>query len=343
MKKALKITGVALVAAFLVVVFCLIAPTRGNLGRNNTSTGSASEHAATEARVASLKGPTSIGLVKFMDDASNGLTYNTYTFDIAGADQPDTVLASMLQGKTDIALMPANMASVLYNKTNGAVSVIDINTLGVLYVVSGDSSIHSLSDLSGRTVYMTGKGATPEYVMNYLLDSNGLSGQVNLEYKSEATEVAALIAQDANAIAVLPEPYVTSVTSKNPSINSCISLNDEWNKLSDSGGGQMVTGVTVVRNSFLEEHPEAVSEFVSEHSMSVANVNADPAAAAPLVVEKGIIDNEAIAKKAIPACNLVCYSGKQMKNMLSGYLQVLYEQNPTSVGGALPKDDFYLQ
>ena len=294
-----------------------------------------------EVHVASLKGPTSIGLVSMMDKAKaegeEGL-YNSFDFKICGT--ADEILPGLIKGDIDIASIPANAASVVYNKTQGAITCLDINTLGVLYVVAADEGITSLQDLAGHTVYMTGKGTTPEYAMAYLLDQAGVADRVTLEFKSEATELAAMLVQDPGAIAVLPQPYVTSVCAKNPELQPRISLSDVWEEVS-SDGSQLVTGVTVVRKAFLEENPLAVAEFMAEQEASVEAVNADPSAAGPLVVEAGIMENADMAAKAIPDCNLVFIAGEDMKAALSGYLQVLFAQDPTSVGGALPEDGFY--
>lgn len=291
-----------------------------------------------EVRVASLKGPTSIGLASFMAGAETLELNNTYSFTISTA--ADEILPAMIQGEADIALIPANVASVLYNKTEGGVSVIDINTLGVLNVVTGDESIKAFGDLAGKTVYMTGKGATPEYTMNFLLEQAGIADQVTLEFKSEPTEVVQSISADPAAVGVLPQPFATAACVKNDALKAVIDLTDVWNA-TVSDGSQLLTGVTVVRNEFLAEHPEAVKEFMEQQAASVDAANADPAAVAPHVVQAGIIDAEPVAAKAIPNCHLVCVTGNDMKVSLSGYLQVLFESDPAAVGGALPADDFY--
>jgi NitT/TauT family transport system substrate-binding protein len=326
--------GCILLVMLLTVAGCS-TQTEQSSGVSNTTTATTS----TDVRVASLKGPTSIGLVGLMDEVDAGQLVNNYTFTIAGS--VDEILPDIIQGTVDIALVPANTAATLYQKTNGGISVIDVNTLGVLYVVTGDSSISSLADLAGKTVYMTGKGTTPEYVMDYLLAENGLTGQVSLEFESEATEVASLLAADPSAIGILPEPYVTSVETKSPTLKTAISLTDEWDKLQGGSGSQLVTGVTIVRNEFLEDHPEAVAEFLAAHASSVTYVNDNPSQAASDVVAAGIIDNETVAAAAIPNCNVVCLTGEDMKAALSGYYNVLYQQDPSSVGGSLPDDAFY--
>lgn len=294
----------------------------------------------TEVRVASLSGPTSIGLVSFMDKAKSDPDsfVNTYTFQIAKA--ADEILPLMIKGELDIALIPANAASVLYNKTEKGITCLDINTLGVLSVVTGDASVASFKDLAGRTVYLTGKGTTPEYTMNFLLKAAGIADSVTLEFKSEAAEVVSVLAADASAVGVLPQPFVTVALTKNDTLSAPIDLNDVWMEYADEGS-QMVTGVTVVRNEFMDEHLEAVAEFVDAQGSSVEEVNADPETAAPLVVDAGIIDSEAVAVKAIPNCHLVCLTGSDMQEALSGYLTVLYDADPSSVGGALPEDPFY--
>lgn len=283
-------------------------------------------------RVGSLKGPTSIGIIKMIHEKGSGYSFQMET-------QADVLLAAIVSGDLDIALIPANVASVLYNKTKGGISVIDINTLGVLYMVSGDQSISSMADLEGRTIYTTGAGTTPEYVLRYLLDKNGLSDKTEIVFKSEASEVAALLAKDEKAVGMLPQPFVTAAIAKNGALSVVLDMTKEWEACSD--GSQLVTGVTVVRNDLLTENPEAVARFCKDHAESVEFVNSNTQEAAGYVAEAGIIDNANVAQKAIPYCNIVCISGPDMKEALSGYLTVLYDQDPASVGGALPADDFY--
>ena len=337
--------AMALVVALALVAGCSAQQASSTSASESSSSGNPGSSTTAQAepttvRVASLKGPTSIGIAQFIDKAAAGETSNNFEFTVSGT--ADEVLPNLIQGNVDIALIPANAAATVYNKTQGAISVVDVNTLGVLYVVSGDESISNLTDLAGRTVYMTGAGTTPEYVMAYLLKSAGIADDVTLEFKSEATEVAAVLAADPTAVGVLPEPYVTSVTLQNEGLAPRISLTDAWDKLqSSASGSQLVTGVTVIRNAFAAEHPEAVSEFLERQAASVEAVNADPATAGELVVKAGIMDNAKAATQAIPRCNLVCLTGAEMKAALSGYLDVLFSQDPASVGGTLPGDDFY--
>ena len=291
-------------------------------------------------RVASLKGPTSLGLLFLMDKANKGETANTYEFRMAtGADE---ILPLMVKGDLDIALIPANVASVLYHKTQGGVEVIDINTLGVLYMVSGEDGLADFTDLKGKTIYLTGKGTTPDYVLQYLLNANGMSvDDVTLEYKSEATEVASVLAEDPTAIGLLPQPFVTAACMQNDALKVIFDLNEEWNKVQGASGSSMVTGVTVVRKEFLEENEEAVKAFMEEHKASAEAINADPATGAALAVEAQIVAKEPIAQKAIPDCNITYMDKAEMKQALSGYLDVLFHQDSQSIGGGLPESDFY--
>lgn len=291
-------------------------------------------------RVASLKGPTSLGLLFLMDKANKGETANTYDFRMAtGADE---ILPLMVKGDLDIALIPANVASILYHKTQSGVEVIDINTLGVLYMVSGEDGLADFTDLKGKTIYLTGKGTTPDYVLQYLLNANGMSvDDVTLEYKSEATEVASVLAEDPTAIGLLPQPFVTAACMQNDALKVIFDLNEEWNKVQGASGSSMVTGVTVVRKEFLEENEEAVKAFMEEHKASAEAINADPTTGAALAVEAQIVAKEPIAKQAIPGCNITYMDKAEMKQALSGYLEVLFHQDSQSIGGGFPESDFY--
>lgn len=293
-----------------------------------------------QIRVGALKGPTTIGLLHLMQEAEEGKTDNTYTFTMAvGADELTPLL---VKGELDMALVPANVAAVLYNKTQGGISVIDINTLGVLYMVSGNAAIESFADLKGQTIYLTGKGTTPDYVLQYLLSANGIgTDEVTLEYRSEATEVAALLADDPDSIGLLPQPFVTVACAQNEQLGICLSMTEEWEKVQGENGSSLVTGVTVVRNAFLQENPEAVALFLQEHAASAAYTETNLEETAALCVKAEIIAKEPVAKQAIPACNVTCITGEEMQQALSGYLEVLYDLNPESIGGSLPGADFY--
>jgi len=291
-------------------------------------------------RVGGLKGPTSMGLLFLQEKNKNGEAGENYEFIMVSA--ADELLAMMVKGELDIALIPANVAGVLYNKTEGQISVIDINTLGVLYMVSGDTDISKPEDLKGKTVYLTGKGTTPDYVLHYIMEGNGLTdADVKLEYKSEATEVAALLAENPEAVGLLPQPFVTAACMQNAALSVIMDMNEQWTALQGEDGSRMVTGVTIVRDAFLKENEEAVKMFLKEHKESTESINADVEGGAKLAVEAGIIAKEPIAAKAIPKCNITYIDGEEMKQALSGYLEVLFAQNAASVGGALPDEDFY--
>lgn len=299
--------------------------------------GSASSAYAAEATiVGSLKGPTSMGMVQLMSEQE---ALEAPDFDFTMVTAADELVASFTKGDTDIALLPANVASVLYNKTEGNVQVLDINTLGVLYLVTADTSITGIADLKGKTLYSTGKGQTPEYALNYLLEANGLSAKdVTVEYKSEPTEVVSILAQDETAVGVLPQPFATVACQQNDKLLLAADLTAEWDK---TGNGTMVTGVTIAKKDFVEANPEIIDKFLDGHSASAEYANTNTAEAAELVASYGIVEKAPIAEKALPQCNITCMEGAEMKEALSGYLNVLFEQNPDSVGGALPEDDFY--
>lgn len=311
------------------------------MGALLTGCGSGKAEEKVTVKVGALKGATTLGLLPLEDKAANGEAGENYEFSMMTA--ADELLPMMIKGELDIALLPSNVASILYQKTNGGVTVIDINTLGVLYMVSGDSSVTGVEDLAGKIIYLTGKGTTPDYVLHYILRGNGMDADSDctLEYKSEATEVAALLAENPDAIGLLPQPFVTAACAQNDALSVILDMNAEWEKLQGEDGSRLVTGVTVVRNEFLQEHENAVATFMEEHQASAQSMNSDVENGAKLAAASEIIAKEPIALKAIPKCNITYIDGADMKQALSGYLEVLYEQNPESIGGALPGDDFY--
>lgn len=293
--------------------------------------------AAEGVRAAALKGPTAMGMVKMMKDSEAG---SAYDFEICAA--ADEITPKLVQGKLDIAALPANLASVLYNRTGGALQVLAVNTLGVLYIAERGDSVQSVADLAGKTIYTAGKGSTPEYALNHIFTSSGLipGEDVTLEFKSEHAECLAALMSNPSAVAMLPQPFLTTALAKAQDMRVALDLNAEWAALQNEGGSALITGVVVARREFVDKNPEAVERFMADYAASVAFVQENVEDAAQLVGEYGIVSAE-VAAKALPACQIVCITGEEMYEKLSGYLAALHAQNPEAVGGALPDAQFY--
>ena len=309
MKKKMAVMLLAVALAAVSISGC------GSKAATDTEKEEEQKENPVDINITALKGPTAMGMVQFMDEAEQGkLTDENYQFSIAAS--ADEVSPKLVQGETDIAAVPANLASVLYNKTEGKVQVLAVNTLGVLYLVENGDSVQSVADLKGKTIYASGKGSTPEYALDYILSANG--------------------------IAMLPQPFVTTAQTKNPAIRTALDLTEEWEKVQsgEDTKSSMITGVVVARTEFVEEHPQAVEDFLEHYEDSVEYVNENTKEAAQLVGKYDIVTAE-IAEKALPECNIVYMDGEDMKEQLSGYLEVLKNQNPQAVGGAVPGDDFY--
>ena len=285
-------------------------------------------------KVAGIKGPTGMGLVGIMDSDREG---ERYEFTIQA--KPDTIIPMVVKGEVDAACVPANIASVLYNQTNGGVKVCGINTLGVVYIAEKGDTVHSIEDLRGKTIYSAGKGMTPEYALNYILDQYGLEigKDVFIEWKTEHAEALGALGQAENAVAMLPQPFMTSAMMKDPSVREALDLNQLWY---DKMGSKLIAGVVIVRTEYLEEHPERVAEFMDDYAASVEMVHADRKKASELIGEFGIFKTP-VAFKALPKCNIVMITGDEMQKALTDYYGVLLSQNPKSIGGKIPGDEFF--
>ena len=292
-----------------------------------------------QARVGGLKGPTTLGMLKLIQDANAGAAQGDWQTQMFGS--PSEVLPLITKGELDLAAVPVNLAATLYNRTEGQIQVAAVNTLGVLYLVSTDDSVHTVEDLRGRTIYSSGKGTTPEYVLRALLEQNGLDPEqdVTLEFLSESTEVlATLQASSAPAVALLPQPFVTAAQMKVEGLQVALDLTEEWNKVFQV---PLLTGVLVVRREFAQQHPETVQAYLAEYEASIEYVNTHVEEAAQWAEEAGVVAKAPIAQKAIPHCNLAYMDGQEMKTIVASYLDVMFQQDAQSVGGAMPQDDFY--
>lgn len=350
-----------LIALTLALMLCLTLSACGNSAPGSTPASSApasseapssapassmpeseaSQAASEPAEVAALKGPTAMGMVQLMEQEAAG-DAPQFHFEIAAS--ADELTPRLVQGTLDIAAVPANLASVLYNNTEGKIRVLAVNTLGVLYLVESGDTVHSVEDLRGKTIYSSGKGSTPEYALTYMLSQNGIDPEtdVTIEWKSEHSECVAALAAEENAIAMLPQPFVTTAQMKNENIRVALDLTKEWEKLSstENTAATLITGVVVARAEYVEENPEQVADFLAKYEASVEYVTTDIDGAAALVGKYDIVP-EAVAKQALPQCNITFLAGEEMREKLSAYLQILFEQNPKAIGGAMPGDDFY--
>lgn len=289
----------------------------------------------TTINVATLKGPTGMGMINLIENADKGTTKNKYNFTLAGS--PDEITGKIVSGEIDIAALPINLAANLYNKTNGKIQLAALNTLGVLYVLENGEEINSVSDLEGKKIFATGQGATPEYVLDYILKKNNVN--VEVEYKSEHSELATLAVSGNADIVMLPEPFVTTVLSKDAGFRIALDLTKEFENVSD--GTILSMGCIVVNIEFAKENKEAVKAFLEEYKASAEFVNNNVSEAAELISKHGIVPSKELAEKAIPNCNIVFIEGSEMEQKIKGFYELLNEYNANSIGGKLPGEDFY--
>ena len=296
--------------------------------------------APAEVNLYVLSGPTGIGAMNLWAAADAGETQNTYHITMPGAN--DEVVAAISNGDADIAAVATNLAATLYNKTNGGVTVLAVNTLGVLSLLGSGQEIASIADLAGKTIYAPGQGANPEYILRYVLSGNGLDPDkdVTIQFVGEGSELLTVWQTDPEAVIMAPQPVATSILMQNENTRTLFNMTDEWDKVS-GGDSTLMMGCVIVRNAFLQENPGAVELFLQEYAASIEKAQSDVEGTAALCEQYGLIPKAALAQKAIPSCGLTFVTGAEMKTDLSAYLQVMYDADPKSVGGALPGDDFY--
>ena len=291
----------------------------------------------TVVRIGALSGPTAMGMVKLMQDSEDAKTKNNYQFAELSTD-PANFVAPLAKGEIDIAAVPSNLAGVIYNNTEGGVQILAVNTLGVLHLLSRDAQVKTIEDLAGKQIYATGEGATPEYTLRHILKQYGMDmdKDVTMKWCADTTEALSYISKDEAAIAMLPQPFATAAMGQVEGLKPVLDLNDAWDET-----GSIITGVVVARTQFVEEHPDVIETFLAEYEASIAFTNEQVEEAAQLVEHYGIVPKAQLAQAAIPKCHITFMKGAQMKEQVAAYLQILFDENPASVGGALPEDDFY--
>lgn len=333
---AMKRIGCMLLALLL----CLSMAACGQRGEVPQEPQEPQEPTPAEVNLYVLSGPTGIGAMNLWAAADAGETQNTYHVTMPGAN--DEVVAAISNGDADIAAVATNLAATLYNKTSGGVTVLAVNTLGVLYMLSNGQEIASVADLAGKTIYSPGQGANPEYILRYVLSGNGLDPDkdVTIQFVGEGSELLTVWQNDPEAIIMAPQPVATSLLMQNEGAKTMFDMTAEWDKVA-GGASTLMMGCVIVRNEFLQENPGAVELFLKDYQASIGKAQSDVAGTAQLCELYGLIPKAALAQKAIPSCGLTFVTGGEMKTALSGYLQVMFDANPKSIGGTMPADSFY--
>jgi len=293
----------------------------------------------TNVTIAGLKGPTSIGMIKMIDEKA--LNSDAYNVSYVAESAPDALTGKIISGEIQISSVPINLASVLYNKTGGKVQIVAVNTIGNLYIVGSDDTA-KISDLENKTIGMSAKGSTPDFAMNYLLKQNGLEGKVNLEYELDHATLAQKVIAGDSPVALLPQPFVTQTTMKNQNVKMLIDLNQAW-KESTGGKSELYTGCIVINKEFAENNKEFVQEFLKQYEESVNYVLANAKDASVLVDKNEIMPSAALVEKAIPYCGITFKKAIDSKESLNAFYQILFDSNPASVGGKMPDEGFYFQ
>lgn len=296
------------------------------------------EFAGIDIKIGALNGPTGMGISKLMADAEAGTTANRYQVELFGA--PTDITGLLINGELDIAAVPTNLAATLYNKTNGGVQLLALNTLGVLYVMEKGDTVHSMEDLAGKKIYSSGQASTPEYALNYVLEKKGITCET--EYLATHAELVAQALAGNADILLIPEPFVSTLLAKNAGFRIAVDFNAAWD---EACGGEILfsMGCLAVRKEFAQNNKAALDKFVEEYAASVAYVNQNPAEAGTLIAKYGIVASPELAEAAIPNCNMVTITDAEMKNKTIPYIQMLFESNASSVGGKIPGEDFYYQ
>lgn len=292
--------------------------------------------AAEPVNVMVLNGTTGFGMANLMDAAANGEASQTYNFTVE--TDASNIVAALANGSADIAALPTNAAATVYNKTQGGVQILALNTLGVLYLVTdGSVTIESMADLAGQTVYVPAQN--PTFIFQHICQANGLTDVTIDNTYAQPADLNTAAAAGEVSIAVLPEPMVTVARSKNADLTVALDLTEEWDKVSPAGS--LVQGCVVVRKAFAEENPAAVAAFLEEYGASIEALTADIEGTAAKIEAQGIFTKAAVAAKAIPNCNVCFITGAEMQSAMAEFLNIMFEVAPASVGGAIPGDDFY--
>ena len=294
------------------------------------------EAAAAPINVMVLNGTTGFGMANLMDAAAKGEALQEYNFTVE--TDASNIVAALANGSVDIAALPTNAAAAVYNKTQGKVQVLALNTLGVLYLVTdGSVKVESVADLAGQTVYAPAQN--PSFIFQHIVEANGVENVTIDNTYAQPADLNTAVASGEVAIAVLPEPMVTVAKSKNPDLQVALDLTAEWDKVSQPGS--LVQGCVVVQKQFVQDNPTAVAVFLEEYGMSIEGLTMDVEGTAAKIEANGIFTKAAVAAKAIPNCNVCFIVGEEMQTALHQFLTIMHGVAPASVGGSIPGDDFY--
>lgn len=337
------------ILTMLTLVLTMLTACQGGAttGDNTTSPSTTESAEKTTVQLATLQGPTGMGMAYLLADADEGKTLNNYEYTVCAS--PDEIMGKIVSGDLDIAALPTNAAATLYNKSNGKIKLLALNTECVLYILEKGNTIRSIDDLKGKTVYVSGQGSTPEYILNYVLEANGLEvgKDVTLDFTyATHNDLVAFATTGKADVVLLPEPAVTSLIAKNQDMRVALDIDEVWDDTvseTEFQDGEIAMGCVVVNTAFLEENPQAVKNFLKEYEASIDAISDEEKIdeSAKTIAKVGIVAAEGVAKKALPRCNITFETGAEMRAQVEGFYQVLFDANPSSVGGKMPDENFY--
>ena len=325
MKTIVRITAMLLAAAML-----FSFASCGDNGNGDTPTETTTSYVReVKTKISNLSGPLGIGISKLAADRD-------YAYETTLFSDYNQITELLKNGKTDIAMLPVNIAASLYNETNGAIKVLAVNSLGVFHILENGTGIKTVEDIKGKTVYAIGEGNMPEYLLDEILEENGL--KVTVEYKADFNEIKAVAESDKSAVFMLPEPYASMLKTSAEGMRYALDLSDEWEKVNDAPFAQ---GVVVARAEYIENNPEYIETFLMQNEISVNFITENLEAAPQMLSDAKSFASPEEATAVIVGCNPGFIRGEEMKSAVSGTLEMLYEANPESIGGEMPADEFY--
>lgn len=289
--------------------------------------------------VASISGPAALGFVKAMEPGINpqvrlGDTVQ-YTFE---ADE-EAMYAQLLEGKADMAVVPAETAAKLYREGAGY-QLAAVNTGGYLYLLSADESINAVSDLRGKAVTIVGEGSAADVVFRHLLTQAGIDPDNDLTLTYAESAETAMENVTNSGLILLSEPWVTDLLDENNDFSIALDIREEWMRA--NGEGVPLTCL-IVKKEIPVDRAEEWDLFVADYQDSIEWINNNPAETAELLDKHEIGITKEQAEGVISRSNLEYLDATKAKSAVEKYLNLFLEANPDAIGGSMPDTEFYLE
>jgi NitT/TauT family transport system substrate-binding protein len=295
-------------------------------------------------RLVGTIGPLSVPLAYMVENKVLSSVAENTTLTIWA--NPIQLQAIVSGGQGDFISLPTNSASTFYNK-GISLKLLDASIWNILYLITDDQSINSLTDLKDQRVMIPYQGAVPDAMFRYVCQAQGVNpdADINIYYAPDPVQASQFLLSGQDRYVLLSEPSATAVIlngqSRGLNFRRALNMKTEWEKTSGNQTSTPVAGTIVLGD--MKDNSAVVNTFMNEYKKAVDWMLANPQEAgqvgARVLAEQGF--TAGVLTDSLKNIDWKVVSAREARTDLESFFNALAEVSPDYIGGKLPDAGFY--